>query len=65
MKIRDIPCGCRTCGCMCEAHSPRKAEFCGVHAVDSLSREINGWVTLRRRLLQARRSSKSRCILRP
>ncbi len=44
---RTVPCGCRTCGCVCEAHAGVDLEakgpyarFCPVHAWEAVTRTI-------------------------
>lgn len=43
--MREIPCGCRTCGCLCEEHSPDGTEQpCHRHVTIIVTRWIAGEV---------------------
>lgn len=40
-----LPCGCRSCGCLCESHAPSGLEHpCPRHAAVAVSRWIAGEV---------------------
>lgn len=42
---RDLPCGCQTCGCLCEAHSASgEADLCARHALPVIARWLLGEV---------------------
>lgn len=45
MTDRDLPCGCRRCGCLCAAHSPDRTErLCARHGGFAVARFVVGEV---------------------
>ena len=38
---REIPCGCKFCGCMCADHSPDRSEIvCAAHGYSAVARFV-------------------------
>jgi hypothetical protein len=45
--IRNVPCGCRLCGCLCAEHSPDHVDrLCDRHAVYTVTRFVAGEVAV-------------------
>lgn len=44
--MKTLPCGCRTCGCMCEEHWPPNGAKCDLHVAEGLAHAVTELVAL-------------------